>query len=239
MEPLYENGTRNFFIDEITAVTDFQKYGNVLSDYFSAKGAKVIIAGTDSLGIMLAESDILYDRIQMIHTSHVPYAEFSRLLGGKTLDDYIEYGGTLTKSPYKTLQASEEYQNTAIVGNILHSLEKSEDARRYGAALTELYDHDELQSVLNKMINKFSYFVTVQAVNKYFKSAPDNEEESRAYFDQLWAEAMVIFNSCKGFPGIAENDSCIWNVIEFIFITIHIKFPTANGHEVDFGIRSF
>ena len=25
----------------------------------------------------------------------------------------------------------------------------------------------------------------------------DNEEESRAYFDQLWAEAMVIFNSCK------------------------------------------
>lgn len=172
MEPLYEKGTRNFFIDEITAVTDFQKYGNVLSDYFSAKGAKVIIAGTDSLGIMLAESDILYDRIQMIHTSHVPYAEFSELLGGKSLDDYIEYGGTLTKEPYKTLQSSSEYLNTAIVGNILHSLEKSEDARRYGAALTELYDHDELQSVLNKMINKFSYFVTVQAVNKYFKSAP-------------------------------------------------------------------
>lgn len=114
----------------------------------------------------------MYDRIQMIHTSHVPYAEFSRLLGGKTLDDYIEYGGTLTKEPYKTLQSSSEYLNTAIVGNILHSLEKSEDARRYGAALTELYDHDELLSVLNKMINKFSYFVTVQAVNKYFKSAP-------------------------------------------------------------------
>lgn len=75
--------------------------------------------------------------------------------------------------------------------------------------------------------------------SKAEKHLLDNEEESRAYFDQLWAEAMVIFNSCKGFPGIAENDSCIWNVIEFIFITIHIKFPTANGHEVDFGIRSF
>ena len=133
--------------------------GNILFSY--AKGAKVIIAGTDSLGIMLAESDILYDRIQMIHTSHVPYAEFSRLLGGKTLDDYIEYGGTLTKSPYKTLQASEEYQNTAIVGNILHSLEKSEDARRYGAAITELYEQNELKSVLNKMMNKFSYYTAV------------------------------------------------------------------------------
>lgn len=172
MEDLYDKGVRNFFLDEITEVTDFQKYGNTFSDYFAAKGAKIVIAGTDSLGIMLAQSDILYDRIQMIHTSYIPFAEFSKLIENDSVDEYIEYGGTLTKSPYKTLQASEEYQNTAIVGNILHSLEKSEDARRYGAALTELYDHDELQSVLNKMINKFSYFVTVQAVNKYFKSAP-------------------------------------------------------------------
>ena len=140
MENLYDKGICNFFLDEITEVTDFQKYGNTLSDYFSAKGAKIVIAGTDSLGIMLAESDILYDRIQMIHTSYVPFAEFSKLIGIDSVDEYIEYGGTLTKTPYKTLQASEEYQNTAIVGNILHSLEKSEDARRYGAAITELYE---------------------------------------------------------------------------------------------------
>ena len=90
----------------------------------------------------------------MIHTSYIPYAELSKLNENDSVDEYIEYGGTLTKSPYKTLQASEEYQNTAIVGNILHSLEKSEDARRYGAAITELYEQNELKSVLNKMINK-------------------------------------------------------------------------------------
>ena len=144
----------------------------LFSDYFAAKGAKIVIAGTDSLGIMLAQSDILYDRIQMIHTSYIPFAEFSKLIENDSVDEYIEYGGTLTKSPYKTLQASEEYQNTAIVGNILHSLEKSEDARRYGAAITELYEQNELKSVLNKMINKFSYYTTVKAVNKCFKSAP-------------------------------------------------------------------
>ena len=33
--------------------------------------------------------------------------------------------------------------------------------------------------------------------SKAEKHLLDNEEESRAYFDQLWAEAMVIFNSCK------------------------------------------
>ena len=108
----------------------------------------------------------------MIHTSYIPFAEFSKLIENDSVDEYIEYGGTLTKSPYKTLQASEEYQNTAIVGNILHSLEKSEDARRYGAAITELYEQNELKSVLNKMINKFSYYTTVKAVNKCFKSAP-------------------------------------------------------------------
>ena len=31
------------FLDEITEVTDFQKYGNTLSDYFSAKGAKLLL----------------------------------------------------------------------------------------------------------------------------------------------------------------------------------------------------
>ena len=172
MEDLYDKGVRNFFLDEITEVTDFQKYGNTFSDYFAAKGAKIVIAGTDSLGIMLAQSDILYDRIQMIHTSYIPFAEFSKLIENDSVDEYIEYGGTLTKSQYKTFQASEEYQNTAIVGNILHSLEKSEDARRYGAAITELYEQNELKSVLNKMINKFSYYTTVKAVNKCFKSAP-------------------------------------------------------------------
>lgn len=78
----------------------------------------------------------------------------------------------MTKTPYKTLQASEKYQNTAIVGNILHPLEKSEDARRYGAAITELYEQNELKSILNKMIDKFSYYTTVKAVRKYFESAP-------------------------------------------------------------------
>ena len=80
MEDLYDKGVRNFFLDEITEVTDFQKYGNTFSDYFAAKGAKIVIAGTDSLGIMLAQSDILYDRIQMIHTSYIPFAEFSKLI---------------------------------------------------------------------------------------------------------------------------------------------------------------
>ena len=62
--------------------------------------------------------------------------------------------------------------NSAIVNNILHSLEKNEEVRKHRTVLTELYDQDELVSVINKMINKFSYQITVRAIQKYFKSAP-------------------------------------------------------------------
>ena len=116
--------------------------------------------------------DILYDRMVIIHTSQISYAEFSRLLDGKGIEQYIEYGGTLTDSQYKTMQARDDYVNTAIVTNILHSLEKNEEVRNYHPALTELYENKELVSVLNKMINKYSYYVTLKAINKCFKSAP-------------------------------------------------------------------
>ena len=39
-EDLYDKGVRNFFLDEITEVTDFQKYGNTFSDYLQQKELK-------------------------------------------------------------------------------------------------------------------------------------------------------------------------------------------------------
>ena len=79
MDFLYENGKRIFFIDEITMINDLQAYGNVLSEYYVMIGAKVVIAGTDSFGIYMAKTDILYDRVVLLHTSQIPYAEFHRI----------------------------------------------------------------------------------------------------------------------------------------------------------------
>ncbi len=171
-ELIHQEGMKNIFIDEITELEDFQVYGNALSDGYPILGARIIVAGADSLEIGLAEMNILYDRVEEIHTSHVSYAEFSRLLGGKSLDEYIEFGGTLTDSSYKTKQSRDQYLNSAIVNNILHSLEKNEEVRKHRTVLTELYNQDELVFVINKMINKFSYQITVRAIQKYFKSAP-------------------------------------------------------------------
>lgn len=37
----------------------------------------------------------LYDRAKPIHTTFIPYREYSRLLGIDSIDEYIRYGGTL------------------------------------------------------------------------------------------------------------------------------------------------
>lgn len=79
IDDLYEKGKRFFFIDEVTLIEDLQVYGNVFSDYYRTMGAKIVIAGTDSFGIYMAKTDILYDRTIMIHTSQIPYAEFRRI----------------------------------------------------------------------------------------------------------------------------------------------------------------
>ena len=169
MDSLYDKGKRYFFIDEITMIEDLQVYGNVLSDYYPILGAKVVIAGTDSFGIYMAKTDILYDRVVLLHTSLIPYAEFHRLCG-KSLDEYVEYGGTLTNATYKSNQDANEYLNTAIVENILHGLEGREEKRKHAPVLTELYDKKELVSVIQKMINKFSHDITLKAINRSYKS---------------------------------------------------------------------
>lgn len=158
------------FIDEATMIKDLIENSAILADYYNKQGMKIVLSGTDSLSLMFAGEDSLYDRISYIHTSYIPFGEFHRLLN-KNIDDYIKYGGTLTSSPYKDEQSTKEYENTAIVNNILHSIENSEGIRPYPPALTELYSNNEIVSEINKMISKLNQYVTLKAIKKDYTSA--------------------------------------------------------------------
>jgi hypothetical protein len=57
---------------------------------------KVVLSGTDSLGFLFSESEELYDRCIMLHTTLIPYREFERVLGIEGIDNYIRYGGTMS-----------------------------------------------------------------------------------------------------------------------------------------------
>lgn len=48
---------RKIFIDEITQISSFIAVSSVLGDAYAARGIKLVLSGTDSLGFILAESN--------------------------------------------------------------------------------------------------------------------------------------------------------------------------------------
>jgi len=57
---------------------------------------KIVLSGTDSLGFVFTESEQLYDRCIMLHTTFISYREFENVLGIKGIDEFIRYGGTMS-----------------------------------------------------------------------------------------------------------------------------------------------
>ena len=70
----------------------------------------------------------------------------------------------------KIISRQRNILNTAIVKNILHGLISREEKRKHATVLTDLYDEEELVSVIQKMVNKFSYEITLRAINRSYKS---------------------------------------------------------------------
>lgn len=88
--------SRYVFIDEVTLMRDFIDSAALFSDVFAAMGMKIILSGTDSLGFWAGDgSGALRPGAKPIHTTFIPYREYSRLLGIDSIDEYIRYGGTL------------------------------------------------------------------------------------------------------------------------------------------------
>lgn len=156
------------FIDEITKVDDFVRLSSSLYDDYPTK--KIVIAGTDSAAILFTKEDELYDRIELIHTTYISFAEFHYLLG-KSLDEYIQYGGTLTDgTKIYNEDTLDEYTNTAIVSNICRSVEaggRDISHRR----LYDLYISGMLESVINKTIEKQAREFSLHVVQGVFSKS--------------------------------------------------------------------
>lgn len=171
-----------FFIDEITYAESFQSLATILSDDFvSDRGAKIIVSGTDSLGLELASRDLMYDRIKFITTSYTTYGEYKRLKNISSIEDYIRHGSTLSDEKIENYKVCKEYIDTAIVDNIIHSLEKFESvSRRSINMLTEKYEYSEIKCEIEKGINKYSQARILKAINKTFHSAPLSDTKDLA-----------------------------------------------------------
>lgn len=178
LRALKKQGCRYVFIDEVTLMDDFIEGAALFSDVFASSGMKVVLSGADSLGFVLSEDSQLYDRCTMLHTTFIPYREFEYVLGIHGIDEYIRYGGTMSLGgidynhsgmTFATEKSTAEYVDSAIAGNIQHSLKNYQDGTHF-RALSELYTADELTSAINRVVEDINHRFTIEILTRDFIS---------------------------------------------------------------------
>ncbi len=170
-------GYKNVFLDEVTFATDFIEGAALLSDIYAASGMHIVLSGTDSLGFIFSESEELYDRCIMLHTTFIPCREFEKVLGISGIDEYIRYGGTMSLGgkhyneavTFKTRASTDEYIDSAIAKNIQHSLRYYQDGGHF-RHLAELFEKNELTSAINRVVEDINHRFTIEVLTKDFVS---------------------------------------------------------------------
>lgn len=207
LKALYELGYRYAFIDEITLLSDFIDTAAVLSDVFSMMGMKIVVSGTDSLGFAMANRDELYDRSVTIHTSFIPFREYARLLNIRSVDSYIEYGGTLKMEnmsfddpdaafdevAFRDDESTRKYIDTAISRNIQHTL-KNDHYGEYFNQLRELYENGELTNVINRIVQHMNHRFVLRVVEDEFKSHDFGSAKELLLHDLPAERATVLYD---------------------------------------------
>ena len=180
---LWTCGYRYVFIDEVTLLEDFIDSASMFSDVYAMMGMKIILSGTDSLGFWFTLTQELYDRAYTIHTTYIPFREYARLLGINSVDEYIRYGGTLlpgelafddedalaSDAPFRDDETTRRYIDTAICGNIQHSLRCCKRGN-YFRHLRALYDAGELTNAINRIIESMTHQFLLSTLTSPFKS---------------------------------------------------------------------
>ena len=224
---LYAKGIKYLLIDEVTLLEDFINTSATLSDIYCAKGMKIILSGTDSLGFAFAQQDELYDRCLMIHTSYISYKEFSSVLGIKDIDEYIEYGGTMKKEnkkysdaafngddlAFKSDESTRKYIDTAICSNIQRSLKNTKFGARF-AYVKELFDQNELTNAINRVVEDMNHDFLVSVVTEKFKSHDLGSARQMLTFSKLKKVQTALYDidenkvldSLKNIIGVKEKE---------------------------------
>ena len=181
---LHAKGVKYVFVDEVTLMEEFIDGASLFSDVYATMGMKIVLSGTDSLGFWMSVNQELFDRAYLLHTTFVPFREYSRLLGIDDIDEYIDYGGLLKRgekdlddpsvrepdASFRDDESARRYIDTAIARNIQHSLACCEGGRYFGT-LRALYEKDELTSAVNRVIEDMNHEFLVSVLTRPFRSS--------------------------------------------------------------------
>lgn len=183
LKMLHSQGIRYVFIDEVTLLKDFIDSASLFSDIYAMLGMKIVLSGTDSLGFLLSSEDELYDRAYTIHTTFIPFREYSRLLGIHDVDEYIRYGGTFRigetafddpalqdeSISFRDDESTRRYIDSAIAHNIQHSLSCYRNGTHF-RHLLDLYDAGELTGAINRIIEDMNHSFLLSVLTRDFIS---------------------------------------------------------------------
>lgn len=183
LDVLRSKGFRTVFIDEITMLDDFIDGCSALATMYASMGMRIVLSGTDSLGLRFAEDDQLYCRAVTIHMNPIRYREHARLMGTGDIDDFIRMGGTLRKgemnlecpedfdadSPFISGRAASRYTDMAIASNIQNSLRNHEGGRCFHR-LYELYEAGELTNAINRVVEDINHRFALKAIQQEYGS---------------------------------------------------------------------
>ena len=183
LKRLHARGIDLVYIDEVTLLGNFIDNASLFSDIHAAVGMKLVLSGTDSLGFWLASREELYDRVELLHTTFIPFREHARLLGTDDIDEYIEYGGTFKigerrfghpdarrdEASFRDDESTRFYIDTAIARNIQHSLKGLESGGHF-RHLKELYEAGELTDAINRIVEDINHRFVVDVLTRRFMS---------------------------------------------------------------------
>lgn len=158
----YKN-KKYIFIDEITRVKDIINNSGFLADSLCMMGKRVIISGTDSLGLIKAEGAGLYHRVININVTHISYKEAKRTMN-QSLNDYIKFGGLYQSDAVKDIAGLRQYIETAVVDNIYNTLTKNRGTTGL-LGLENIGSKEKLRTTIFKIIYAIIYMNT-QKISK-------------------------------------------------------------------------
>lgn len=238
LEDYREQGIRYVFLDKITALDDFTQASNLLADKY-AGCMRITTAGTDSYGLRIAADDVLYDRISLIHTTMIPFAEFSHIFKNDDIDEYIRFGGTMDPSqsencPFKEEREAKRYIRTAITDNIINSMEKSGRLDDYHS-LSLLHYAGLLKPFLNKNVELYCGDLPVADINDIFlkEFSLDEEfgkflikqEQNRDIIEHTICECIHIFKELDLLHKISEMNFDMEDDVPDIYDLYYIIQP--------------